>query len=64
MANGASGQSEKPPSAVATPSRNAIDEMWPSPTVRSDRTKRTAPSRTPVWSGCGTMDGFMTAAAA
>ena len=39
--------------------------MCPSPTVRSDITNLTAIRYCiPVWSGCGTMDGFMMAAAA
>ena len=29
----------------------SIEEMWPSPTARSDMTKRTAPRLSPLWSG-------------
>jgi len=58
------GQRLKLPSVRAIPSRNAIVLMCPSPTARSDITKRTERSSRPLWSGCGTIDGFISAAAA
>ena len=45
------------------PSRNTIELMWPSPTARRLITKRVAPPVQPDWSGCGTIDGFISAAA-
>ncbi len=62
--NGGRGISSKPPLSSRMPSRKAIDEMWPSPTERSDITTRTEPSPMPVWSGWGTMEGFIRAAEA
>jgi len=44
--------------------RKAIELMCPSPTARTDMTKRTAPPVRPDWSGCSTTLGFISAAAA
>ena len=38
------------PSSLTIPSRKAIELMWPSPTVRSDRMMRVQPAGMPVWS--------------
>ena len=62
MENGGRDISSKPPSRVRMPSRKAMVEMWPSPTQRSDITTRTEPSINPLWSGWGTIDGFISAA--
>ena len=62
MEKGGCGRRSKPPSVVTIPSRKAMEEMWPSPTARSDMTKRMAPGRSPDWSGCRHTDGFISAA--
>ena len=62
MEKGGCGRRSKPPSAVTMPSRKAMELMCPSPTARSDMTKRTEPGRRPDWSGWGTTDGFIKAA--
>jgi len=46
------------------PSRKAIELMCPSPTARRLMTNLTDPPEMPLWSGWGTIEGFISAAAA
>ena len=50
------------PWALITPLRNSMEDMCPSPVARRLMMKRSEPSATPDWSGCGTIDGLKSAA--
>ncbi len=50
QASGASGASRNWPLSVMMPSRNATEEICPSPTARSDMMIRSEPLGMPVWS--------------
>jgi hypothetical protein len=51
------------PATSITPDLNPMDEMCPSPVARRLMMIRHSPGDSPLWSGCGTIEGLNSAAA-